>query len=158
MTTMAYGVPRPADIAGMTGRAILQAIIDGGLPQPPIAEALTFSLTEVGEGFAAFTGNPGPHLLNPMGNVHGGWALTLIDSAGGCAGLSLLPPGCSYATVETKVNFTRPITADTGPVRAEARVVGQGRQIISAEARVLRADGKVLAHGTTTLLVSGSTR
>ncbi|HUB14911.1 MAG TPA: PaaI family thioesterase [Acetobacteraceae bacterium] len=158
MAAVAYGVPRPADIAGMTGRAILQAIIDGALPQPPIADSLSFLLTEVREGFAAFTGNPGPHLLNPMGNVHGGWALTLIDSAGGCAALSLLPPGVSYATVETKVNFSRPITADTGPVRAEAHVVGHGRQIISAEARVLRADGKVLAHGTSTLLVSGGAR
>ena len=83
--------------------------------------------------------------------------MTWIGSAGGCAGLSLLPPGCSDATVETKVNFTRPITTDTGPVRAEARVVGQRRQILSAEARVLRADGKVPAHGTPTLPVSGNT-
>jgi len=85
--------------------------------------------------------------------VHGGWALTLIDSAGGCAGLSLLPAGSGYATIETKGNFARPITKDTGRVRAEARVVAQGRQIISAEARVTSADGKVLAHATSTLMV-----
>jgi uncharacterized protein (TIGR00369 family) len=148
-----YGLPTPAEIAGKTGRQILQAIIDGDLPQPPIAETLTFWLTEVGEGFAGFEGEPGRHLLNPMGGVHGGWALTLIDSAGGCAAQSLLPAGSVYATVETKVNFTRPITPDTGRVRAEARVVARGRQIISTEARVLSADGKVLAHGTSTLLV-----
>jgi uncharacterized protein (TIGR00369 family) len=137
----------------MTGREILQAIIDGRLPQPPIAETLSFWLTETGDGFAAFEGLPGPQLLNPMGGVHGGWALTLIDSAGGCAGLSLLPPGSSYATVETKANFARPITPDTGRVRVEGHVVARGRRIISAEAKVLGADGKVLSHGTSTLMV-----
>lgn len=156
MSKFRYGTPAADETAGMTGRQLLQAIIDGRLPQPPICEVLTFRLTEVGDGLAAFEGETGPHLLNPMGNVHGGWALTLIDSAGGCAALSTLPAGLGYATIETKANFARPITADTGRVRAEAHVVAQGRQIISAEARVLRADGKVLAHGTTTLLVSAS--
>jgi uncharacterized protein (TIGR00369 family) len=155
---MRYGLPSAAETVGMTGRQILQAIIDGTLPQPPICETMSFWLTEVGDGFAAFAGDPGEHLLNPMGGVHGGWALTLIDSAGGCAGQTVLPAGSLYATVETKGNFTRPITKGTGRVRAEARVVGQGRQIISAEARVLGPDGKVLAHGTSTLLVMAGAR
>jgi uncharacterized protein (TIGR00369 family) len=153
MNDMAYGLATSAQIAGMTGKQILQAIIDRELPAPPMAQTLSFWLTEVGDGFAAFEGDPGPHLLNPMGGVHGGWALTLIDSAAGCAGQTLLPPGASYATVETKANFSRPITKETGRVRAESRVVSQGRQVISAEARVLNAAGKVLAHGTSTLLV-----
>jgi uncharacterized protein (TIGR00369 family) len=148
-----YGLATPAEVAGKTGREILQAIVDGRLPQPPICETLSFRIVEVGDGFAAFEGEPGAHLLNPMGGVHGGWALTLIDSAGGCAGLSLLPAGAGYATIETKGNFARPITKDTGRVRAEARVVARGRQVISAEAKVLSAEGKVLAHGTSTLLV-----
>jgi uncharacterized protein (TIGR00369 family) len=153
MNDMSYGVPTPAQIAGKTGRQILQAIIDGELPPPPIAQTLSFRLVGVGDGFAAFEGEPGAHLLNPMGGVHGGWALTLIDSAAGCAAHTLLPPGVSYATVETKANFSRPITKDTGRVRAEARVVGRGRKVISAEARVLDRDGRILAHGTSTLMV-----
>jgi uncharacterized protein (TIGR00369 family) len=79
--------------------------------------------------------------------------LTLIDSVTACAGHTTLPAGAAYTTVETKANFTRPITKDTGRVRAEGRVVGQGRQIISAEAKVLSRDGRVLAHGTSTILV-----
>jgi uncharacterized protein (TIGR00369 family) len=123
MTEISYGVPAASEVAGKTGREILQAIIDGTLPQPPIARSLSFWLTEIGEGFAAFEGETGPHLLNPMGGVHGGWALTLIDSATGCAGLSLLPAGSLFATVETKANFSRPISKDTGRVRCEGRVV-----------------------------------
>jgi len=150
-----YGVALARDVGGMTGKEFLQAILEGRLPAPPITATLTFELVEVGDGFAAFQGNPGPHLLNPLGTVHGGWALTLIDSAAGCAAHSLLPAGVGYATVETKGNFSRPITENTGRVRAEARVVGRGRQVISAEARVLDTAGRVLAHGTSTIIVLG---
>jgi len=155
-TARAYGIAGPQDIAGMTGKEILQAIADGRLPAPPISETLNFWLTEVGDGFAAFEGDTSERLLNPMGIVHGGWALTLIDSAAGCAGQTLLPAGSRYTTVETKANFSRAIQKDTGRVRAEAHAVSQGRQIISVEARVLGPGGHVLAHGTSTLLVANA--
>ncbi|BDB28356.1 aromatic compound catabolic protein [Cupriavidus sp. TA19] len=153
-----YGLASPADVANMNGRAILQAIVDGHLPQPPISQVLDFWLVEVGDGFAAFEGEPSSRLLNPMGTVHGGWPLTLIDSATGCAASSLLPAGVGYTTVETKGNFSRPIKPDTGRVRVEGRVITQGRQIITAEARVLAKDGRVLGHGTSTLLVLSAAR
>ena len=137
----------------MSGRALLDGVVAGRLPMPPIGRTLTLRLVEVGEGTAVFEGDPGEHLLNPMGIVHGGWALTLIDSATGCAAHTLLPAGVGYTTVETKVNFSCVIRADTGRVRCEGRVVNKGRQIISAEAGVRGQDGRLLAHGTSTLLV-----
>ncbi len=148
-----YGLADPQEAAQLSGKALLQAIIDGRLPQAPISQTMAFWIVEVGDGCAAFEGEPGPQLLNPMGTVHGGWALTLIDSVAGCAGLSLLPAGVGYTTVETKGNFSRPIMHNTGRVRAQAQVVSQGRQIISVEAKVLGPDGKVLSHGTSTLMV-----
>jgi len=148
-----YGLASPADFAAMSGRELLQAMIDGKLPAPPIAQTLGFWLAEVGDGTCAFEGETGEHLLNPLGGVHGGWALTLIDSAAGCAAHTLLPAGVGYATVETKANFSRPIKHDTGRVRAEGRVLARGRQIISAEARVVDARGRILSHGTSTLMV-----
>jgi uncharacterized protein (TIGR00369 family) len=154
--TYTYGVVRPDDIVGMTGKEVLQAISDGRLPAPPIAQTLNLWLTEVGDGSAVFEGDPGPHLLHPFGLVHGGWALTLIDSATTCAAHTLLPAGVGSTTIETKANFSRPITKDSGRVRAEGRVVGRGRRIISAEARVLDAAGRVLAHGTSTIMVLGA--
>lgn len=153
MTTRHYGLANRQEAAGMSGKELLQAMIDGRLPGPPIAETMSFWLVEVGNGFAVFEGDPGPHVLNPMGGVHGGWALTLIDSAAGCAAHSLLPAGVGYATIETKGNLSRPITLETGRVRAEGRVVSQGRQIISADARLLSQDGRILAHGTSTIMV-----
>jgi len=157
-TTYSYGLAPPADVMRMSGREFLQAIVDGRLPQAPISQAMSFWIVEAGEGFAAFEGAPGPHLLNPAGGVHGGWALTLIDSVTGCAAHTLLPAGTGYTTIETKGNFSRPITKDAGRVRAEGRVVAQGRQIITAEARVLGADKRVLAHGTSTLMVLGGAK
>lgn len=158
MTTYHYGLATPQQTAPLSGKELLQAIIDGKLPQAPISQTMAFWIVEVGDGFAAFEGEPGPQLLNPMGTVHGGWALTLIDSVAGCAGLSTLPAGVGYTTVETKGNFSRPITQNTGRVRAEARVISQGRQIISVEAKVMGPDGRVLSHGSSTLLVLPATR
>ena len=97
-----YGVADPSEARLMTGRAFLQAMLDGQLPAPPIAKTLSFWLTEIGDGLAVFEGDAGPHLLNPLGIVHGGWALTLIDSAAGCAAHTLLPVGASYATIENQ--------------------------------------------------------
>jgi uncharacterized protein (TIGR00369 family) len=148
-----YGLVDSKVAAQLSGRQLLQAIIDGQQPHPPISKALSFWIVEVGEGTAAFEGAPGPDVLNPMGSVHGGWALTLIDSVAACAAHTLLPAGSAYVTVETKANFSRPITQDGGPVRAQGRVLTQGRQIILAEATLLAKDGRILAHGTSTILV-----
>ena len=128
-------------------------MVDGELPGPTIGATRGFTLLEVSAGRAVFEGDPSPALLNPLGSVHGGWALTLIDSATGCALHTELPPDTGYTTVETKVNFTRPIASDGGTVRCEGIVVSRGRQIATAEARLVSAEGKLLAHGTSTLII-----
>jgi uncharacterized protein (TIGR00369 family) len=154
--SFSYGLPNAAEIAGMTGKEMLQAMIDKKIPAPPIALTLNFWIVEVGEGHAVFEAETKQDFLNPLGTVHGGWALTLIDTVTGVAGHTLLPPGVGYATVETKANFSRPIRHDTGRVRAEGRIVGRGRQIMSAEGRILDSAGRLLAHGTSTLMVFGN--
>jgi uncharacterized protein (TIGR00369 family) len=148
-----YGVASPEDFASMSGLELLQGLVAGTIPAPTIARAMEFRLVEVEKGRAVFESNPSGRLLNPMGGVHGGVALTLIDSAAGCAVHTMLEAGIGYATVETKVNFTRPIQPDGGTLRAEGRVVTLGRQIATAEAYVTSAAGKVVAHGTSTLII-----
>jgi uncharacterized protein (TIGR00369 family) len=148
-----FGVATREETARLTGRQILQGMIDGRLPAPPISRTLSFRPVEVGDGFAVFEGEPGPDLLNPLGSVHGGWALALIESATAAAVHSTLPAGASFATVETKGNFTRLIVPETGRVRAEGRVVNAGRTIVSAEARIIDGRGRLMAHGTSTVMV-----
>ena len=140
---------------GMAGIDYLRAIRDGRFPAPPIARLLGFSLVEIEEGRAVFGVEPGEQHYNPIGLVHGGLLATLLDSAMGCAVHSTLPAGTGYSTLEIKVNFTRPVLADTGPLRCESKLLHRGRQTATAEGRVVDGGGKVYAHGTTTCLVMG---
>ena len=148
-----YGTITPEQLQSMSGLEALGAMVAGDLPAPPIGGLMGFRLVEIERGRAVFQGTPGPSLLNPLGGVHGGYALTLIDSACGCALHSELGAGIGYTTVETKVNFTRPIDPNGGPIRCEGRVLSRGRQIASAEAFLRNAEGKLLAHGTSTLII-----
>lgn len=148
------GVALPAQVAGKTGLAVMQAMLRGELPWPPIARTLDFQLMQVGEGLAVFQGTPGPAHLNPMGSIHGGWYATLLDSALGCAVHTLMPAGRGYTTAELGVNLVRAINpAKTPRVRAEGRVLHCGRQLATAEARIVGPDGTLYAHATTTCLV-----
>jgi uncharacterized protein (TIGR00369 family) len=153
MTT--HGTITPEQMQSLTGLEFLQGMIAGALPAPPIGALMGFRLVEVEQGRAVFEGKPGPSLLNPLGAVHGGYALALVDSACGCAVHSELGAGIFYTTVETKVNFTRPIDPAGGPIRCEGRVLSRGRQIATAEAYLRSAEGKLLAHGTSTLIILG---
>jgi uncharacterized protein (TIGR00369 family) len=140
-------------LMGLSGLEALRLMMAGNHPPPSISTTLGFYLAEVGEGRALFIGEPSDRILNPLGIVHGGYALTLIDSCTGCAAHTTLPAGVSYTTVETKVNFVRAMTPNTGQVRAEGVVVARGRTIITAEGKITDSRGRLLAHGTSTLIV-----
>ena len=140
--------------AGMSGLEYLRAIAEGRLPKAPIAELMGFEGLEAEEGRVVFTAVPAEYHYNPIGAVHGGLALTLLDSAMGCAVHSTLPPGGAYTSLEVKVNFARAITRDTGTIVCEGTIVHPGRTVATAEGRVTAAEtGKLLAHGTTTCLI-----
>ncbi|HEX7264760.1 MAG TPA: PaaI family thioesterase [Candidatus Dormibacteraeota bacterium] len=140
--------------AGMTGLEFLQAIFSGTLPAPPITATMGFTGAEAEEGKVTFVGEAGEHLYNPIGVVHGGFAMTILDSAMACAVHSTLAAGEAYTTLETKVNFVRPITLETGRLRCEGTIVHRGGKVATAEGRLIaETTGKLLAHGTTTCLV-----
>jgi len=145
-----------ARVAALPGLEALQAVAGGDLPPPPIAKTLGFGPIEVEKGRATFTVEPAEFHYNPIGVVHGGLALALLDSAMGCAVHSTLDVGVAYTTLEVKANFVRPLTADTGSVRCTATVVHGGRTVATAEGRVVDARGKLYAHGTSTLLIRGN--
>ena len=153
--TITWEDPRGAAEAGrsMSGLEYLQKIIAGELPRPPISALMNFGLTELSEGRAVFTVEPAEYHYNPIGVVHGGLAATLLDSAMGCAVHSTLPAGAGYTTLEIKVNFVRPMTAETGSVRCEAKVIHVGGRTATAEGRVLDESGNLYAHATTTCII-----
>jgi uncharacterized protein (TIGR00369 family) len=138
----------------LSGLDYIRAIARGEVPQAPMALLLGFDLAEVEEARVVFTAEPGERHYNPMNAVHGGLALTMLDSAMGAAVHTTLSPGQLYGTLETKVNMVRGITADTGPVQADGRVVHRGSRVATAEASLTaERTGKLLAHGTSTCLI-----
>jgi uncharacterized protein (TIGR00369 family) len=147
------GVAQRAQLQGKNGLQTMQAMLAGELPFAAIAQTLDFLLIEVSEGHAVFQGAPGPQHFNPMGTVHGGWFATLLDSAVGCAVHTLMPEGRGYTTAELSVNIVRALTPGVQRVRAEGRVLHCGRQLATADARLVGPDGKLYAHATTTCLV-----
>lgn len=135
------------------GLEFLTDMVDGRVPQAPMCATLGFRLVEVAEGYAAFEGLPEFRHFNPIGTVHGGFAATLLDSALGCAVFSTTTRGESWTTLELKLNLTRPIGQDTGPVRAEGRIVHRGRTVATADGTLKDCAGKLYAHATTTCMV-----
>jgi uncharacterized protein (TIGR00369 family) len=138
----------------MSGLEFIKAVFEGKLPPPPIAATMDFSGAEAEGGRAVFVGEPGEFLYNPIGVVHGGFAMTILDSAMGCAIQTTLAAGERYTSLETSVNFVRPITTETGRVRCEGTVLHRGGRVATAEGKLIaEKTGKLLAHGSTTCLV-----
>jgi uncharacterized protein (TIGR00369 family) len=132
-----------------TGLEYLNALCDGSIPAPPFALLMDFRVVEVAQGRTVFEADPAECHYNPGGAVHGGFALSLLDSALGCAVWSTLPAGSTYATTDVHARQLRPITKATGTVRCEAQVVSATRTLATAEGRIVDSQGKLLASGTT---------
>jgi uncharacterized protein (TIGR00369 family) len=147
------GVAPREVVLAIDGLTLMQRMLAGTLPHAAIAETLDFLLIEVDRGRAVFQGTPGPKHFNPMGGIHGGWYATLLDSALGCAVHTMMPVGRAYTTAELSVNLVKAIPPTLPRVRAEGQVLHCGRQLGTAEARLVGPDGTLYAHGTTTCLV-----
>ena len=153
--TVSWDDPQAAFAAGkaLAGLAYMQEMIAGRIPVPPIMRLLGYRLAQVGDGLAVFECEPAEQHYNPIGVVHGGLAMTLLDSAMGCSVHTRLPAGTGYTTLEAKVNLVRAITAKTGLIRAIGKVIHLGGKTATAEGRLEDAGGKLYAHGTTTCII-----
>jgi uncharacterized protein (TIGR00369 family) len=140
----------------MSGLEFVQGLADGSLPLNTIAQTLGYDVTEAVSGRVVVTATPSGLHLNPAGTVHGGFAATLLDSCMGLAVQSTLEKGISQTTLEFKISLLRPITAETGEIKAEGVVLNRGRRVGTAEGRITDGRGRLLAHGTTTCLIFAS--
>ena len=137
----------------MSGLAYLTAIAEGRIAAPPIAGLIGMAFETFSEGHAAFSLEPAECHYNPLGSVHGGIAATLLDSAMSCAVHTTIPQGRFYTTIDISIRFVRPLTASSGRLRAEGRVIHPGRQVATAEGRLTDAAGRLCAHGTASCLI-----
>jgi uncharacterized protein (TIGR00369 family) len=137
----------------MSGLEFVQGLVDGTLPLNTIAETLGYDVTEAVNGRVVVTAEPNGAHLNPAGTVHGGFAATLLDSCMGLAVQTTLEKGIGQTTLEFKISLMRPITPETGLIRAEGVVLSRGRRVGTAEGRITDSQDRLLAHGTTTCLI-----
>jgi uncharacterized protein (TIGR00369 family) len=142
-------------MAGRSGLELMQMMAAGDLPPPPIANTLGIRLVEATRGHAVFECEPAEYHYNPIGVVHAGLAMTLMDSAMGLAFVTTLDEPAGWTTLEVKANFTRALTADSGVVRCTGSVVHPGRRVATTESRIEDSVGRLYAHGTSTILVLG---
>jgi uncharacterized protein (TIGR00369 family) len=148
-----YGTVSADQQKAMTGLEFVQGLVDGTLPLNTIARTLAYDVSEAMSGRVVVTAEPGDIHLNPAGTVHGGFAATLLDSCMGLAVQSTLEKGVGQTTLEFKISLLRPITTETGPIKAEGIVLSRGRRVGTAEGRLTDCSGRLLAHGTTTCLI-----
>jgi uncharacterized protein (TIGR00369 family) len=148
-----YGTVSAEKRREMSGLQFVQGLADGTLPLNTIAGTLGYDVSEAANGRVVVTIAPNDTHLNPAGTVHGGLAATLLDSCMGLAIQSTLAKGVAQTTVEFKISLIRPITPETGPIRAEGTVLNCGRRVGTAEGRIVDGKGRLLAHGTTTCLI-----
>jgi uncharacterized protein (TIGR00369 family) len=148
-----YGVVSVDQQRAMSGLEFVQGLVSGALPLNSMAETLGYDIVEAGSGRVAITAEPTAAHRNPAGTVHGGLTATLLDSCMGLAVHSTLDKGFGQTTIEFKISLVRVITPETGVIRAEGKVVFRGRRIGTAEGRLTDAEGRLLAHGTTTCLI-----
>ena len=153
MTDSGYGVVPVEQARTMDGLTLFKGLLAGHFPGPPIGKTLGFRISEVELGRVVFDYTPVFDHYNPIGTVHGGIAATLLDSVMGCCIHTTLKAGVGYTTVELKVNYVRAMTDKTGPVKAEGKIINVGSRIGTSEGRLYDANGKLLAHGTTTCLI-----
>lgn len=143
------GVFTREQIANMSGLEIFNAMLLGKMPYASVGKTLDYSPVTVSLGEIVFQGSPQANFLNPMGTVHGGWYGTLLDSAMGCAVHTTVPAGRGFTTAEYSINIVRGAKVG-GVYRTIGKVVHAGRQMATAEGRIVDVDGKIYAHGTTT--------
>jgi uncharacterized protein (TIGR00369 family) len=136
----------------MTGLELMQAMVDGRLPMPPIANVIPMRGVAAEHGRIVFEAQADERHVNPMGGVHGGFAATVLDSVTGCAVHTVLEAGVGYGTVDLNVKMLRPVPRGV-PLIAEGKVISVSRSLGVSEGTLKDAEGRLYAHATATCMI-----
>ena len=137
----------------LSGIEYVRAMQRGDLPPPPMAHVVNLAFLEVAEGRVVCSAQAGEEHYNPVGTVHGGFAMTVLDSAVGMALLSTLPPGKLFTTLSLTTNFVRAMSARSGPVRCEGVVLHRGGRVATAEGYLYDESQRLCAHAVTSCMI-----
>lgn len=149
-----YGTLPISDQLNMSGLEFVQGLVDGTVPLNLLARTLGYDVVQAAKGRVVVTAFASQDQLNPSGTIHGGVAAALLDTCMGLAIRTQVERGKSSTTLEFKISFMRPIVVDAGLLQAEGLVLTCGRRVGTAEGRLTDREGRLLAHGTTTCLIT----
>lgn len=136
----------------MTGLQLIEAMLRGELPMPPMAKTIPMTVQSAEWGRVVFVATANETHANPMGGVHGGFAATVLDSVTGCATHTTLAAGEAYGTIELNVKMVRPVPYHK-PLQAEGRVINAGKRLVISEAYLRDEEGTLYAHGTASCMI-----
>jgi uncharacterized protein (TIGR00369 family) len=155
--TRTYSWSDPAQHASLVGTRpgleLLRAMAAGEVPAPPVMHLVDMTGMEVEEGSVTVYLDPREFHYNPLGSVHGGVLSTLLDTAAACSVHTTLAAGVGYTSLDLNVKFLRPVTVATGRIKCRGAVLQRGRRTALAEARMTDAQGRLLAHATSSCLI-----
>jgi uncharacterized protein (TIGR00369 family) len=149
-----FGVVDPAIATERTGLDFLKSMLERRAPSPPFSQTTDIWMVSAETGRVVFEAMPSARFYNPMGVIHGGWIATLLDSCMGCAVQSALKAAQTYTTVEMKTVFVRAAHERTGLLRCEGMLLHSGKRIASSEGKVFDLDGRLIAYGSETCLIT----
>ena len=129
----------------------VRRVQEGKAPTAAIAKLLDMRITEVNEGKVVMKMPVDSRYANPTGTVHGGILCDLADAAMGTAFATTCEEGDTYATVELKINYLRPVWESM--LTATAWVVSRGKTVGLTECEVRDSEDRLLAKLSSTLMV-----
>jgi uncharacterized protein (TIGR00369 family) len=134
------------------GVNVIEQLPDGAPEEfpAPIGKLLGLSITSRGKGRATVEFETGGRYANPMGTLHGGVLCDLADAAMGVAYLGTLAEGETFATIELKINFLRPVWK--AKLRAQAKVVRAGKTVGLVECDILDDQQQLVARASSTCM------
>jgi uncharacterized protein (TIGR00369 family) len=124
-------------VSAFSGLKYFRALMEGSIARSAMLELFDINIEAAEPGLVVLTAIPTAEHYNPLGFVHGGYAAVLLDTCMAAAIVTSLEPGLSPVTLEYKINFARPMSADTGVVRGEGKTLYVGRQMAIGEGRLL---------------------
>jgi uncharacterized protein (TIGR00369 family) len=134
---------------GMDGLGVLQSLITGDLPAPPLACFCGIAPVEAAAGTTTWTMPASEWLCAPVqGRLYGGAIAMLAGTAIDGTVQTTLPAGTAFAPVDLKVYFLRPVAPDGRDLVARGTVIHRGRSMAIGTSDVFDADGKKVAVAT----------
>ncbi len=143
--------------AGLSGLDVARAMAEGRIPPPPVGSLIGVDGMAVERGKVSIGFEPAEFHYNALGTVHGGVIATVIDIVLGSAVHSTLKAGQGFTTLTLELKYHRAVTAKSGRLTATAEVVTRGREIVTAEAKLVDKNERLFANATSTLMILKAT-